>query len=611
MQIMNNKQEKKSEEQRTEPQLFEQQFAEENTNPHEKNQAEEQIQFEADLKNAPFEADAFDYPNNYSAEDMNHGEELAPNQQAESEFTNTTEEYFQAENNPSNYQEYQEYKSENIQENEHRENNYASQNYVGVEDDWQPISRDQLDAHSITEETNKQEEYKAENIKQAEYQAPTRQEQEELQAIPSFISNAFSNTWGSLFSNDELTGNGAQNKTRKQSQIQLLRFPDPVLILAVMMLSCIGIVMVGSAAAPEKSSYPLFYFYRQFAYCFIGILAAVSMVLFVPAGKIEKHYGKICFAGLVLLALIFVPGLGVTIKGAKRWLNLGVSTFQSAEAAKLAIIIFTAGFLCTHRTDLHFSDNAKLLPHWNFIRVCIMFAIVLVMYFCLLELQHDLGSIAVICASVIMMFYLFGIPTRILVVPIVALIAIGYVLVSSQGYRVARFSNFMHPCDDAYGTGYQLCNSLIAIGRGGFSGTGLGESVFKHNFIPEQYTDFIFAIIAEEFGFVGCIILIAIYALLVWRIFVIAARASKNRMMFGCYCAYGIGAWLGIQSALNIAVATGILPTKGLTLPFISYGGSSIFISAIAIGILLRIDAEARYASYKRRLQQGKITVIA
>lgn len=384
-----------------------------------------------------------------------------------------------------------------------------------------------------------------------------------------------------------------RTQTLNVSRWQHVVFPDILLVLCLMLLVGIGVVMVASASTPiaALTGRDKFYFvYRQAIY--YGVTFFVMYGAFsLKTSFWEKRATLILILALLALLAVHLPMVGVSVNGSRRWLNLGVVRLQSGEIAKLAMIIFTAACL--------FKAGPKLE---NSIKPMLLIILVAGLFGALLLMQPDFGTTLVILMTVFGMMFIAGTPLRYFVpVAIVGMIGMVAILIAKP-YRVKRLMTFLDPFKYQQDEGYQLANSLIAIGRGHWHGVGLGESVFKHQFVPEAHTDFIFAIICEEFGLIGALTVMVIFAVMVWRAFVIGALADKVRKRFSCYLAYGIGLWMALQSMINFGVVMGALPTKGLTLPFISYGGSSLLITGMAFGILMRIDAESRFQAKREGL---------
>lgn len=373
-----------------------------------------------------------------------------------------------------------------------------------------------------------------------------------------------------------------------------LAFPDIWLLVAWFALLAAGIVAVTSASMPEavaNGQFVYYYVQRQLIFIALGLIAAYICFSISVRQWMRMSRALLIIAGLLLLA-IHLPGVGVEVNGSVRWLNLLLVKFQVGEFAKLAMVLFSAWYLDRNSRSL----ERAWLPILRLLAVLGVFAVVLL-------IQPDFGTTAVMGMIVFTMMYLAGVNIRrLLFLLALAVLVMALVLVEAD-YRRERLATFLDPWSEQYNLGYQLVQSLIAVGNGRFFGLGLGQSIQKHQFLPEAHTDFIFAVIAEEIGLVGCLIIMALFALLVWRIFVTALIADRVRKRFAALVAYGIGLWVALQALINIGVTIGALPTKGLTLPFISYGGSSMLVLMMAMGIVCRIDAESRYLARR----EGKL----
>lgn len=360
------------------------------------------------------------------------------------------------------------------------------------------------------------------------------------------------------------------------------RFPlDAILLGVALLLLTIGLVMVVSASvsiAERQMNDPLYYLWRQASFVCVGLVAAYS-VLRVRLVYWERLGPYCLLLGLTLLVVVLI--IGREINGSTRWLALGSINFQPSEMVKLFVVVYLAGYLVRRGGEVRESVKGFLKP------MALVGLIGL-----LLLLEPDFGAAAVITATVLGMMFLGGVRLwQFAVLFSVMLVSMGTLAYSSP-YRVARLTSFVNPWADPFNSGFQLTQALIAFGRGEWWGVGLGGSIQKLFYLPEAHTDFLFAVLAEELGLVGALGIIALFAVLVWRAFVIgtASLAAGNR--FGAYTAYGIGMWLGLQAFINLGVNMGVLPTKGLTLPLMSYGGSSIVMSCVAVALLLRISHE-------------------
>jgi len=360
---------------------------------------------------------------------------------------------------------------------------------------------------------------------------------------------------------------------------------DPVLIGLSLMILCLGLVMVSSASitvADRQISSPFYYLHRQLMATGIGLFAAFFM-LKVRLVHWEKSGMILLGISFVLLVLVLLPGIGKTVNGSTRWIPVGLFNLQVSEIVKLLLLIYVAGYLVRHGEEVRSSL-------WGFIKPMIMIGGACVF----LLLEPDFGASVVIMLTALGMMYLGGV-RFVQFLAFISLFAVtAALLVISSPYRLQRLTTFVDPWSDPFDSGFQLTQSLIAIGSGGWSGTGIGGSVQKLFYLPEAHTDFVFAIMAEELGLIGVSIVIGLFAALFLRAFMIARNAEDQGNLFSAYLAYGIGIWLGLQAFINMGVNMGVLPTKGLTLPLMSYGGSSLIVSCAAIGLLLRIAYENR-----------------
>jgi len=368
---------------------------------------------------------------------------------------------------------------------------------------------------------------------------------------------------------------------------------DQGLLWTVLILLGLGLVMVYSAsiaiaeadkAVGHNSSY---YLVRQAIFVVVSVSAAL-VVFNIPIEWWQKMAPYLFLLGLALLVLVLIPGVGKVVGGSRRWLSLFVINLQPSELMKLFAAMYVADYTVR---------KAALMD--SFTRGFLPMLMVMLLVGSLLLLEPDFGAFAVIAAIAISILWLGGINGRIFV-GLLVLLVVGFVfLILTSPYRLERAKGFMDPWADPYGTGYQLSHALIAFGRGEWFGVGLGASVEKLLYLPEAHTDFLLAVIAEELGFVGVLTVIGLFAWIVLRSFSIAKEAIANERYFAALLAQGLGVWVGVQGIINMGVNMGILPTKGLTLPLLSFGGSGIMANCIGMAILLRIDFE------NRRLQKG------
>jgi cell division protein FtsW len=380
---------------------------------------------------------------------------------------------------------------------------------------------------------------------------------------------------------------------RKLRSAQLSLDYDAPLLWASIALLLFGLVMVysasiaigdsGNAAHHQHSSY-----LARHA-LFIGIGVISGLVAFqVPMKTWQEVAPWLFLFGLALLILVLVPGIGRDVNGARRWLSLGPVNLQPSELMKLFVALYAADYTC-RKMALMYSLTRGLAP---------MFFVMLLAGALLLR-EPDFGAFVVISAIAVGILFIGGMNVR-WFTGLLVLLAVGFILlVMLSPYRRDRIFGFMDPWADAFGRGYQLTHSLIAFGRGSLFGVGLGGSIEKLNYLPEAHTDFLLAVIAEELGFAGVAVVLTLFIYLVVRMFIIARRAATLDRPFAAMATYGIALWIGVQSFINMGVNMGVLPTKGLTLPLMSYGGSGIVANCMALAIVLRTDWESR------QLQRG------
>jgi len=368
---------------------------------------------------------------------------------------------------------------------------------------------------------------------------------------------------------------------------------DPMLLWPALALLLLGLVMVYSAsiATAEGSAFtrnqPAFFLVRHAVYLTVGLVAAL-IAFQIPLRFWQQFAPWLFVAGIVLLVIVLIPGIGKSVNGAQRWIDLGPLSVQPSEFMKLFVVLYAADYTAR-----------KLQKMDSFRHGFVPLAAVMMLVGALLLREPDFGAFVVIVGIAMGILFLGGINGRLFAFLIVAMLAAFAFLVWSSPYRWERIVSYMDPWQHAFGKGYQLSHALIAFGRGEWFGVGLGASVEKLFYLPEAHTDFLLAVIAEELGFVGVVTVVGLFALLAWRAFAVGRQALLLDRVYAGLVAQGIGIWIGFQSFINMGVNMGLLPTKGLTLPLMSFGGSGLVANCLALAVLLRVDYE------NRRLMRG------
>jgi cell division protein FtsW len=370
---------------------------------------------------------------------------------------------------------------------------------------------------------------------------------------------------------------------------------DASLAWVSLLLLALGLVMVYSssiamAEASKATGYrPWYFLVRHGAFLAVGLVAA-SVAFQVPMKAWQRLAPYLFVAGAVLLVLVLVPGIGRSVNGSRRWLPLGIANMQPSEFMKLAVVLYAASYAVRKAAFLHAEQPLRQTLMRGFAPL----SAVMVLIGTLLLMEPDFGAFVVIVAIAFGILFLGGLDWRLFLALTALLpVALGAILVAAP-YRLQRLTAFLDPWSDPLGKGYQLSHSLIAFGRGEFLGVGLGASIEKLLYLPEAHTDFLLAVIAEELGFAGVLAVLAAFVWLLFRSWAIGRQAARLSRPFAALCAQGIGVWIGVQAFINIGVNMGVLPTKGLTLPLLSFGGSGIVANCVAIAILLRVDYESR-----------------
>ena len=360
---------------------------------------------------------------------------------------------------------------------------------------------------------------------------------------------------------------------------------DTVLLGAVLTLLIIGLVMVGSASMDVSSATfadPLRIVLKQLVFVVIGLISMASMML-LPVRRVQQFSWAALVVSFLLLILVLL--VGREINGSVRWIPLVFFNLQASEVAKLGVIIYMAGYLVRHLDEVRTRVSGFTKP-----------MVVMTFIALLLLAEPDLGAVVVLTVAVMGMIFMAR--ARVLHFLVLIGIVVGLIalLIWVEPYRMARITSYMDPGANAFGSGYQLTQALIAFGRGGWWGEGLGNSIQKLFYLPEAHTDFVFAVAAEELGVFGSLLLLSLFLLVGWRSLQLGFHTQEKGMLFHGFVAYGIALLFVSQALINIGVNTGLLPTKGLALPLISYGGSSLIVNCLAFGMLLRIDYERRVA---------------
>ena len=362
-------------------------------------------------------------------------------------------------------------------------------------------------------------------------------------------------------------------------------FADKYLLVAVISLVIVGLMMVASASmaiSERQFNQPFHYLIHQILYIVLGLGVSIATIR-LQINIWQKIAPFLLLMTFALLILVLVPGIGKHVNGSTRWLGFGPLGLQVSELAKFTIIVYLASYLTRHNVALREKLGGFVRP------MCVLGVAAF-----LLLLEPDFGATVVIMLTALTMMYLAGARLWQFSVLLLLVLIVFAILAVSAPYRLARLTGFLNPWQHQFNSGYQLTQSLIAFGRGGLFGVGLGKSIQKLFYLPEAHTDFLFAVLGEELGLIGVLAVIGLYILIVVRAFIIGRTAQANNFHTAGFIAYGFACWFGLQALINIGVDSGLFPTKGLTLPFISYGGSSMLLMFVAVTMLFRIDYENR-----------------
>jgi cell division protein FtsW len=359
---------------------------------------------------------------------------------------------------------------------------------------------------------------------------------------------------------------------------------DSVLVTAVIGLLMMGLVMVASASitiADTNFGDPFYYPKRQLLNMVIGLIGA-AIACSIPTALWQRLAVPLLLAAFAMLLVVLIPGIGHQVNGSRRWLSLGFMNFQPSELARVLLLMYLASYIVRRQAELRESIIGFVKP-----------LAVLALASLLMLVEPDMGAATVMMATGMGMLFLAGVRLRHFSIIAAAGVAVIGVLAIASPYRLARMTNFWDPWKDAFGSGFQLTQSLIAIGRGEWFGVGLGASIQKLFYLPEAHTDFVFAVLAEELGLVGVIGMLTLVGVVVVRVLRVSKLAADAGLPYQAFVAASFGIWLALQTFVNVGVNMGLLPTKGLTLPFISSGGSSMLVTLGWLGLVLRIHHEA------------------
>jgi cell division protein FtsW len=362
---------------------------------------------------------------------------------------------------------------------------------------------------------------------------------------------------------------------------------DTLFVASVISILALGMVMVSSASISISESlhgHPYFFMGRQVFYLVLGLISGF-LLLSLPTSQLQKWGILMMGLSLILLILVLVPGIGKSVNGSRRWINLVVFNLQASEVAKVCMVVYVSGYLVRRADRVREGWVGFVLP------LCLCSVFLLFLLF-----EPDFGASVVLLGTVMVLLFLGGAPLYQFLLLMIAAVAMLGVVAISESYRLKRLMNFIDPWADPFNEGYQLSQALIAYGRGEWFGLGLGNSVQKLSYLPEAHTDFVFSIWVEETGMFGGLLLIVLFALMVGRAFKIGHDAMALSRPFAAYMCFGFSILILAQVIINIGVNTGFLPTKGLTLPLISYGGSSLIITLASLFVIARVDVENRRA---------------
>lgn len=377
---------------------------------------------------------------------------------------------------------------------------------------------------------------------------------------------------------------------------EMTRRVDGWLLFTALILLVLGWLMVTSASmevAGGRYGNPFYFSLRHGIYVLMGLGLGLAILL-VPMNWWFDHGFELLMIAFLLLMAVLIPGIGREVNGSSRWIALGIVNLQASEVAKLFMVVYLAGYLVRRLDEVRERWSGFIKP----LAVMVFMGLLLIM-------EPDYGATMVILGSMLGMLFLSGVGMKRFLLLLTATVSMAGLIAILQPYRMKRLVTYLDPWAAQFDSGYQLTQALIAFGRGGWSGLGLGNSVQKLFYLPEAHTDFVFAILAEELGLIGALLTLFLYGLVIYRMVLIARRAGDTGLLFHCYVGFGLALVIAAQTFINIGVNTGLLPTKGLTLPFMSYGGSSLLISCVMVAIALRIDLETRVKRLQNNQRRG------
>jgi cell division protein FtsW len=382
------------------------------------------------------------------------------------------------------------------------------------------------------------------------------------------------------------------SRSHKKQTKKVVAFSyDPWILFSAVSLIGLGLIMVASSSvviSDQQHGHGFYYVTRQAIFLSLGCFFALVATR-IPLKFWMQVGGYLVIISFILLLVLLIPGLGREVNGSVRWLALGPFSLQVSELAKVFMVIYLAGYMVRQQDEVKTRIRGFIKPLLILAGIAFLFL-----------LQPDFGATAVLTATMLAMLFLGGVRLWQFICLLIVAAAVLAVVAISEPYRLLRLTTFLHPWENPYDTGYQLTQSLIAFGRGGVFGLGLGGSVQKLFYLPEAHTDFLFAVLGEELGLIGQISVVLLFGVLIMRTMLLSLRSYTKGQLFSAYLGWGLALCLGLQAMINIGVNIGLLPTKGLTLPLMSYGGTSLLVNCFVVGILLRVAFESGYIGRRK-----------